>query len=137
LKKLYGVIAVVVIVVLAVAAYFSSSSNVDPRAVKHETNRWAVIEDMNGDKMAVETVWNETWAVLVEMRQNGSRLWVGSFVESYGNKWGFRLDPGNLTVAQVAEEDLQVTMRYVSASLNGWMGRFVYISAKVVDVNSP
>jgi hypothetical protein len=53
LKKWYGVVAVVVIVVLAVAAYFSSGSNVDPRAVKHETNRWAVIEDMNGDKMAV------------------------------------------------------------------------------------
>ena len=62
---------------------------------------------------------------------------MGSFVESYGNMWGFRLDPGNLTVAQVAEEDLQVTIRYVSASLNRWMGRFVYISAKVVDVNSP
>jgi hypothetical protein len=82
-------------------------------------------------------VWNETWAELVETRQNGSRLWVGSFVESYGNKWGFRLDPGNLTVAQVAEEDFQVTIRYVSASLNGWMGWFVYISAKVVNVNSP
>ena len=68
MKKLYGVIAVVVIVVLAVAAYFSSGSNVDPRTVKHETNRWAVIEDMNGDKMAVETVWNETWAELVQMR---------------------------------------------------------------------
>jgi hypothetical protein len=68
LKKLYGVIAVVVIVVLAVAAYFSSGGNVDPTAVKHETNRWAVIQDVNGDKMAVETVWNETWAELVQMR---------------------------------------------------------------------
>ena len=137
MRKLYVVVAVIIVAVLVAAAFFFSGKNVDPRALKHETNRWAVIEDINGDQIAVETVRNETWAELVQLRQNGSRLWVGSFVEEYDNLWGFRFSPGNLTVAEVTAEGLQASIKYIKANLANWMGQLAYVSAKVVDVHSP
>lgn len=137
LRKLYVVGAVIIVAVLVASMFFFSGKNVDPRAVKHETNRWAVIEDINGDQLAVETVRNETWAVLVQMRQNGSRLWVGSFVEAYDNLWDFRFSPQNLTVAEVTAEGLQANIKYISANLANWMGQLAYVSAKVVDAHSP
>ncbi len=137
MSKLYVAVVVIIVAVLAVAAFFFSGKNVDPRALKHETSRWAVIEDINGDQIAVETVRNDTWAELVQMRQNGSRLWVGSFVEAYDNLWGFRFAPGNLTVAEVTAEGLQANIKYISANLANWMGQLAYVSAKVVDVHSP
>ena len=137
MKRLYVAVAVIIVAVLASAAFFFSGKNVDPRALKHETNRWAVIEDVNGDQIAVETIRNETWAELVRLRQNGSRLWVGSFVEAYDNLWGFRFSPGNLTVAEVTAEGLQANIKYISANLANWMGQLAYVSARVVDVHSP
>jgi hypothetical protein len=137
MRKLYVVVAVIIVAVLVDTAFFFSGKNVDPRALKHETNRWAVIEDINGDQIAVETVRNETWAELVQLRQNGSRLWVGSFVEEYDNLWGFRFSPGNLTVAEVTAEGLQANIKYIKANLANWMGQLAYVSARVVDVHSP
>jgi len=137
MRKLYVVVAIIIVAVLVAAVFFFSGSNVDPKALKHETNRWAVIEDVNGDQIAVETVRNETWAELVQLRQNVSRLWVGSFVEAYDNLWGFRFSPENLTVAEVTAEGLQANIKYISANLANWMGQLAYVSAKVIDAHSP
>jgi len=137
MRKLYVVVAIIIVAVLVAAVFFFSGSNADPKALKHETNRWAVIEDVNGDQIAVETVRNETWAELVQLRQNVSRLWVGSFVEAYDNLWGFRFSPENLTVAEVTAEGLQANIKYISANLANWMGQLAYVSAKVIDAHSP
>jgi len=105
-------------------------------AVKHETNRWAVIEDVNGDKMAVEPVSNHVWSELVQLSQNGTRMFVGGIVERYDNKWGFRFKPDTIRVAQFTAEGLQATIRYMSGNIDYWLNGWAYVSAKVVETHS-
>jgi len=78
----------VIVSVLGVTVWANHADYLN--AVKHETNRWAVIEDVNGDKMAVEPVSNHVWSELVQLHRNGTRMFVGGIVERYENKWGFR-----------------------------------------------
>jgi len=86
----------------------------EPASLKHETDRWAVIKDVNGDRIAVETVSDEVWSELVQLNQNGSERFVGGIVVEYDNRWGFRFDPNNVTVAEFTAEGLQATIRYIS-----------------------
>jgi len=113
------------------ASYFDSLN-----AVKHETNRWAVIEDVNGDRMAVEPVSDHVWAELVQLNQNRTRMWIGGIVERYNNKWGFRFKPDSVTVAQVTAEGLQATIEYIRTHLDEWLDGSAYVSSKVVEVHS-
>jgi len=126
-------ISVTVVISVAVWANYVDSLN----AVKHETNRWAVIEDVNGDRMAVEPINNDVWSKLVQMNQNRTRMFVGGIVERYNNKWGFRFKPDNVTVAEVTAEGLQATIRDISADINYWLNlTWAYVSAKVVEIHS-
>jgi len=137
MKRFYVAMVAAIIVILAVGAFLWVNYLGTSNALKHETDRWAVIQDVNGDIMAVETSWNEVWSQLVQMQQNGSRLWVGSIVERYDSKWGFRFMPENLTVAQVTIEEAQATIRYISENLELRLGRWTYVSAKVMETHSP
>jgi len=106
-------------------------------AVKHETNRWAVIKDINGDMMAVEPTNDDVWSELVQMNQNGTRTWVGGKVERYGNKWGFRFSPDTVIVAEVVAEGLQATIEFISSDIEYWENLdWAYVSSKVVEINS-
>jgi len=106
-------------------------------ALKHETNRWAVIEDVNGDRMAVEPSSNTVWSTLVELHQNGTSMWVGGIVERYANKWGFRFKPDTVTVAQFTAEALQATIRHISADFDYWLGLgWAYVGSRVVEAHS-
>jgi len=135
--KRWHVLVVVFLGLAAVLGAVIGSSYVDwLNAVRHETNRWAVIQDVNGDRMAVEPVNNSTWAELVNLNQNGTRMFVGGIVERYNNKWGFRFKPDSVTVAQFTAEGLQGTIRYVSANLDDWLNGWAYVSSLVVEVHS-
>jgi len=126
-------ILVVVVLSTAVWAIYVDSLN----AVKHETSRWAVIQDVNGDRMAVEPVSGNVWSELVQLNQNGTRMWVGGIVERYGNKWGFRFKPDSVTVAQVTAEGLQATIRDISADIDYWLNLgWTYVGSRVVEVHS-
>ena len=104
--------------------------------VVHETERWAVIEDINGDHLAVEPASDEVWDQLVNLHQNGTRMWIGGVVEEYGNKWGFRFKPENITVAQVTAEGLQATTQFISGDLDYWLDLgWAYVSAKVIEIH--
>jgi len=105
--------------------------------IKHETNRWAVIEDVNGDKIAVEPISNNTWSELVKLNQNGTQRFVGGIVERYQNKWGFRFKPDTVTVAEITAEGLQGTISYISAHIDDWLGGWAYVSSKVVEIHEP
>jgi hypothetical protein len=105
-------------------------------ALKHETSRWAVIEDVNGDRMAVEPSKDEVWSQLVELYESGQRRWVGGIVERYDSKWGFRFKPETVRVAEVTAEGLQATIRHVSQNLDYWLGGWCYIGARVVEIHS-
>lgn len=65
-------IVIVAIVVLSVAVWAVYVDYLN--AMRHETNRWAVIEDTNGDKIVVEPISDHTWSELVQLNQNGARM---------------------------------------------------------------
>jgi len=139
MKKRYVAVAVLAIlmvtVILGVAVWANYVDSLN--AVKHETNRWAVIEDRNGDRMAVEPTSDQVWSELVKLNQNGTRMWVGGIVERYDNKWGFRFKPDTVTVAQVTAEGLQATIREINANIDYWLNLgWAYVSAKVVEIHS-
>jgi len=126
-------IGVAVILSVAVWANYVDSLN----AVKHETNRWAVIEDSNGDRMAVEPIDDHIWSELVQLNQNGTRMFVGGIVERYNNKWGFRFKPDSVRVAEFTAEGLQGTIRYISENIDYWLNlSWAYVSSKVIEIHS-
>jgi len=127
-----AIIMVAVILSVAVWANYVDSLN----AVKHETNRWAVIEDINRDRMAVEPIDDHVWLELVQLNQNGTRMFVGGIVERYDNKWGFRFKPESIRVAEFTAEGLQGTIRYISENIDYWLNGWAYVSAKVVEIHS-
>lgn len=128
------VTVIVVIFVLSVAVWTSYVEGLN--ALKHETNRWAVIEDVNGDKMAAEPSSDLVWSELVQLNQNGTRMFVGGIVERYNNKWGFRFKPDSVRTAEFTAEGLQATIRYVSENIEYWLNGWAYVSAKVVEIHS-
>jgi len=98
-------------------------------------DRWAVIEDIKGDSLKVETSRDEVWAVLVQLYHNGSERWIGGIVEKYNNEWGFRFDPNTILIAEVTIEAWQTTIRGISQNLDYWLGDIAVVDAKVVAVN--
>jgi len=136
-KRYMGIMAVPVIVavVLGVAAWSMYIDGLN--AVKHDANRWAVIEDVNGDRLAVETTNEQVWAELIQLNQNGTRMWIGGVVERYSNKWGFRFKLDSIVIAEVTIEALQATIRYITENIDYWLniGR-AYVSARVVEIHS-
>jgi len=137
MKKLHIVSVILIAAILVIGVFIWVNYLEELSTLKHETNRWAVIEDINGDLMAVEPASNETWFQLVQMQQDRSRLWIGSIVEEYDNKWGFCFKPENVTVAEFTAEGLQATIRYISENLDYWLGGWAYVSAKVTEIHSP
>ena len=77
MKRRFMAVAVLtsVVVVLGVAVWATYVDLLNQ--VKHETNRWAVIEDGNGGRIAVEPISDRIWLELVQLNQNGTRMWVG------------------------------------------------------------
>jgi hypothetical protein len=97
--------------------------------------RWAIIEDINGDSLRIETVSDEVWNELVQLYQNGSERWIGGIVESYGNQWGFRFDPKTIIIAEVTIEMWQTTIQGISENLSYWLGKTAVVSARVVQIH--
>jgi len=129
-----AVLLIVVAVSLGTVVWLNYVQNV---ALKHETDRWAVIEDVEGNRIAVETTDDNVWTQLVQLNQNGTRMFIGSIVETYGNKWGFRFKPENLTVAEFTAEGLQATIKYISENLDYWLDGWAYVGAKVTAIHTP
>ena len=123
-----------VVVVLGVAVWATYVDLLNQ--VKHETNRWAVLEDGNGDRVAVEPISDHFWLELVQLSQNGTSMWVGGIVERYDNKWGFRFKPDSVTAAEVTAEGLQTTIKDISTNTDYWLNLgWAYVWAKVVETH--
>ena len=102
---------------------------------KPAQERWAVIEDVQGDRLKVETVSEEVWAQLLQLYHNRSQRWIGGTVEKYENEWGFRFDPNTIIVAEVTIEVWQTTIRGISENLNYWLGETAVVGAKVTEIH--
>jgi len=137
MKKAYVATALLTILaVSALSATIWTRHLEELSTLKHDTNRWAVIQDVNGDSMAVEPVDGEVWSQLVQLSQDGSRRWVGGIVERYDNKWGFRFTPATVTVAEVTIEEAQATIRYISEHVDERLNKWTYVSSTVTEVHS-
>jgi hypothetical protein len=104
----------------------------------HDTDRWAVIKDSKGDIISVETTNNEVWNTLFELNQNQTEMWIGGFVETYGNKWAFRFKPDTIVIAEVTIEGAQSNIKAISEHLDYWINTWAniaYVFAKVIEVH--
>jgi hypothetical protein len=104
----------------------------------------AIIEDTNGDHIAVEPTRGDVWEALVELNQSAGARWVGGVVEVFllfrpdpDYPWGFRFKPENITVAEVTAEGLQTTLRAISEDVDYWIGiGQAYVFATVVELRA-
>jgi len=132
-------VTVIVAVLVTIIVSFLVWNYLDQlSALKHETDRWAAIQDVNGDRIAVEPTSDVVWEKLVQLHENKSELFVGSIIGEYGNKWGFHFKPENITIAEVTVEGMQATIRHISEDLDYWLGLglMVYVSATVTEIHS-
>lgn len=136
-KMILAVAALVLLAVATIVLVWNYVNYLDYlREIVHETERWAVIEDLNGHHIAVEPTSDDVWNQLVRLNENGTSMWIGGIVEEYGNKWGFRFKPETLAVAEVTAEGLQATIQYISENLDYWLDLgWAYVDAKVTDIH--
>ncbi len=105
-------------------------------ATKHDTGQWAVIQDIEGLMLAIETTENRIWDQLVQLHQNGTEMWVGGVVERYDNKWGFRFHPDTIIIAQFTIEGAQTTISFLSEDIEYWINfGIAYIGSIVVEIH--
>ena len=133
------IIAVAIVAVMAVAFsvifyWVLQSDYLNP--IAHETDRWAVIEDANGDLLAVEPSDITVWDQLVQLNQNETTKWIGGLVQAFGGRWGFRFAPENITIADITTEGSQTTIRDLSNNFDYWVDTQAYVSATVVEIHS-
>lgn len=102
-----------------------------------------MIEDIHGNRIAVEPVSDDVWNRLVELNQSGEDLWIGGRVETFltfrpdpNYQWGFRFNPETIIVAEIMAEGLQSTVRDISENLDYWLGiGHSYVFAKVTEIH--
>ena len=130
---------VVALIALSIAGHliWNQINNLDYLdEIVHETERWAVVQDLKGDRIAVEPSNDEVWNQLVDLHQNRTRMWIGGIVEEYDSKWGFRFKPENVTVAQITAEGLQAAIQFISEDLDYWLDLgWAYVSAQVTEIH--
>lgn len=125
-------ISIFAVMLLASTCLASSVSVCGPSAdVKRS---YAVIADSWNDTLAVETTSNTIWSDLTRMYLTKNERFVCGTVERYKNRWGFRLRPDTIHVADVTAEALQTYIRYVRSHMSYWLGNTACFSSRVVKV---
>ena len=139
MKKSRITLAVVVLMVVLAAAGWICFLG----AAADETIGLAIIEDTEGDRVAVEPTSREVWDKLVELYNSKEEMWIGGVVEVFifikadpNYPWGFRFNPENITVEEVTPERLQTTIRDISENVDYWIGLGqAYVFAKVMAIH--
>jgi hypothetical protein len=137
LKNRIGSVCVIVIAVSALVGW-----NQFLAVASTGANRLAVIEDVHGNRIAVEPVSDDVWNKLVELYHSGEEMWIGGSVETFltirpdpNYRWGFRFKSETIIVAEIIAEGLQSTMREISENLDYWLGiGRSYVLATVTDI---
>jgi hypothetical protein len=139
MKRKIIVAGIIVIVVVAVSAVWAYLNYLDYLSkTMHETERWAVITDLKGDIMAVESANSIVWSTFESLHQNQTEMWIGGIIEEYDNKWGFRFKPDTIIVARFTVEGAQSNIQGISGDLNYWMNvwaKETYVWAKVSEIH--
>ncbi|MCZ2809355.1 MAG: hypothetical protein O2V44_08380 [Candidatus Bathyarchaeota archaeon] len=138
-KKTGLTVAGIFVVIVASFSVWSYINHLDYlEKTVHESERWMVIMDSKGDIIAVETTSNVIWNQLEELYASKERRWIGGIVEEYNNKWGFRLQPDTITIAEITIEGAQSNIHGISGDLNYWIkiwANIAYVMASVVEIH--
>ncbi len=129
---------ILVFVAAIVGVFWYLTSTEKFSKTKHESERWAVIQDSKNDVIAVETLEQEVWLSLKNLNQNQSEMWIGGIVEEYDNYWEFRFDPETIVIAEITIEGAQSNIQGISGDLTYWINvwtKQAYVLAKVIEIN--
>ena len=136
-KKIIALAGIVLITVLATAVWIHFLE-----AATDELLGMAIIEDTNGDRIAVEPASGEIWDELIELYHSKGEMWIGGVVEVFifirpdpNYPWGFHFKPENIIVPEVTAEGLQTTIRDISEDVDYWIRiGHAYVFARVVEL---
>ena len=129
-------IAVLILAITSVGVWLVWNHMEYLSATKHDTGHWAVIQDIEGSMLAIETTDNIVWNQLVQLHQNGTEMWIGGVVERYDNRWGFRFNPDTIIIAQFTIEGAQTTISFLSEDIEYWINfGIAYIGSTVVEIH--
>lgn len=136
MKQKLGILVVIIFLVAGTSVVLWNHLDYSS-ATRHDTNRWAVIRDVEGSLLAIETTDDAVWNQLVQLHQNGTEMWIGGAVERYDNKWGFRFNPETFIIAQFTIEGAQTTIRFLSEDIKYWINfGIAYIGSTVIELHS-
>lgn len=66
--------------------------------IKHETTKWAIIEDTFGNRLAIEPSSEFVWDELLHPEENVTSISIWGTITSYDNLWQFRFEPTSIHV---------------------------------------
>ncbi|UCD96430.1 MAG: hypothetical protein JSV35_08080 [Candidatus Bathyarchaeota archaeon] len=140
IKSYVWIVGVIGLIVVAVgySLWTRTADSEYLSKTKHDSDRWAVIRDSNGDIIAVESTDDETWNTLQDLRQNQTEMWIGGIIESYDNKWNFRFRPDTIIVARFTVEGGQSNIQGISTDLDYWINiwtKETYVLATVIEIH--
>lgn len=139
MRKNIVILGVFIFAVILVSAVLVFMNNADYLSkTRHDSQMWAVVTDSKGDIIAVETTDTDVWDILKALSLNQSEMWIGGFVETYDNYWGFRFNPDSIVVAEVTIEGAQSNIAGISRDLNYWIkvwSNQAYVLAKVSELH--
>lgn len=139
MRKNIVILGVFIFAVILVSAVLVFMNNADYLSkTRHDSQMWAVVTDSKGDIIAVETTDTGVWDILKALSLNQSEMWIGGFVETYDNYWGFRFNPDSIVVAEVTIEGAQSNIAGISRDLNYWIkvwSNQAYVLAKVSELH--
>jgi len=102
----------------------------------HLTNKWVVIEDSKGNRIAVETTDEYIWDEFDKLNRNKTKVFIGGEVVEFSNKWGFRFNPTTISILRSVPQEYQGTIDGISSNLEYWKAQDeVYVFVKVTEVH--
>ena len=135
-KKKVIIAGSVFFLIVAIILFAGNSLDTFDFVVHQEGARGAIIQDVNGHLLLMESIDDKIWEQIVQLYQNKTERWIGGIIEGYDNEWNFHFKPENITIQQATAEAFSGTIRSTSNNLDHWLDKPVYFYAKVVEIYS-
>ena len=139
-RKTLEIITLVAILLLLFCfpTYFFIFNN-SPQ-IKHETNRWMLIRDNDGNKIAVEAINSSLWDSLKmfyhEYENEGEPMSILGVVVSYDNSWQFRLNPSTISMGYGFWKMETYTISEITTNLESHLSTTVAIYFTTIQFNN-
>jgi len=89
--------------------------------IKHETTRWAIIEDNLGNRLAIEPDNTTVWKMLVECNKPTLYAYIEGIVVPYENLWQFRFEPLTISVHNGNIRSMNANIQYIASNLDHFL----------------